>query len=291
MSAKLSYVISWFGILYNQLRLSVSSIEFYQDVYKSYKGYGIKYVFTISFISSIIYCIFIFNYLVTLKDYFVENRLSNSTKTIEYIFKQLPVIYYDGSKILVEQDEPIFLLDEEGSKIAAIDTKNQLPYGERVKIPVIFGSDKIIVSTIEVTDQKKSTFNLEYSKLLIGQINLTEEVIKKQCANILSQSLRIFIYLIVPAVVLVRFCSILFEKSFIVLLVYLLTYLFGPKSTLQVCTRMVMFSSGVAILLQPIFIIFIPEFSSIVFFIQMFASLLLFLAMLKIRDSKISFKL
>jgi hypothetical protein len=47
-----------------------------------------------------------------------------------------------------------------------------------------------------------------------------------------------------------------------------------------------MFSSGVAILLQPIFIIFIPKYSSIVFFIQMSANLLLFLAMLKIRDSK-----
>jgi hypothetical protein len=287
MTTKLSYVISWFSTLYNQLRLSISSIEFYQDVYRSYKGYGIQYVFTLSFISSIIYCIFIFNYLLTLKDYFVENRSSNSTKTIEYILKQLPVIYYDGNKILVEQDEPIFLLDENSNKVAVIDTKNQLPYGERIKIPVIFGSNKITVATIEVTDKKKNTFDLEYSKLFVERINLTEEVIKEQCAKILSQALRIFIYLIIPVIVVVRFCTILFEKSFIVLLVYLLTSFLGPKSTVQVCTRMVMFSSGVTILLQPIFIIFIPEYSSIVFFIQMFANLLLFLGMLKIRDSKI----
>lgn len=287
MTTKLSYVILWFGILYNQLRLSVSSIEFYKDVYRSYKGYGIKYIFTISFISSIIYCIFIFNYLLTLKNYFVENRSSNSTKTIEYILKQLPFIYYDGSKIIVEQDEPIFLLDEGGNKIAVIDTKNQLPYGEKAKIPVIFGSNRITVATIEVTDKKKNTFDLEYYKLFVGRINLTPEVIKEQCAKILLQALRIFIYLIMPVIVIVRFCTILFEKSFIVLLVYLLTYFLGPKSTVQVCTRMVMFSSGVAILLQPIFIIFIPEYSGIVFFIQMFANLLLFLGMLRIRDSKI----
>jgi hypothetical protein len=287
MTTKLSYVISWFTILYNQLRLSISSVEFYEDVYRSYKGYGIKYVFTISFISSIIYCIFIFNYLLTLKDYFVENRSSNSTKTIEYILKQLPSIYYDGSKILVEQDEPTFLLDENGNKIAVIDAKNQLPYGERIKIPVIFGSNKITVATIEVTDKKKNTFDIEYSKLFMGRINLTEEAIKEQFAKILSQALRIFIYLIVPIIVVVRFCTILFEKSFIVLLVYLLTTFFGPKSTVQACIRMVMFSSGLTILLQPILIIFIPGYSGVVFFIQMFANLLLFLGMLRIRDSKI----
>ena len=287
MTTKLSYVISWFNILYNQLRLSISSVEFYEDVYRSYKGYGIKYVFTISFISSIIYCIFIFNYLLTLKDYFVENRSSNSTKTIEYILKQLPAIYYDGSKILVEQDEPTFLLDENGNKIAVIDAKNQLPYGERIKIPIIFGSNKITVATIEVTDKKKNTFDIEYSKLFMGRINLTEEVIKEQSAKILSQALRIFVYLIMPIIVVVRFCTILFEKSFIVLLVYLLTTFFGPKSTVQACIRMVMFSSGVTILLQPILIIFIPGYSGVVFFIQMFANLLLFLGMLRIRDKKI----
>ena len=287
MTTKLSYVISWFAVLYNQLRLSISSVEFYEDVYRSYKGYGIKYVFTISFISSIIYCIFVFNYLLTLKDYFVENRSSSSTKTIEYILKQLPSIYYDGSKILVEQDEPIYLLDEDGNKMAVIDAKNQLSYGDRIKIPVIFGSDKITISTIEVTDKKKNTFNLEYSKLFMGRINLTEEAIKEQFAKILSQALRIFIYLIVPIIVVVRFCTILFEKSFIVLLVYLLTTFFGPKSSVQACIRMVMFSSGLTILLQPILIIFIPGYSGVVFFIQMFANLLLFLGMLRIRDSKI----
>ncbi len=286
MSTKLSYVISWFRILLNQLWLSISSVEFYQNVYKTYRGYGIKYVFTLSFISSIIYCIYIFNYLGTLNDYFVENRLSDKTKTIEYILKQLPPIYYDGSKITVVQEEPIFLLDENESKIAVIDTRNQLPYGERVKIPIIFGSDRITISTIEVTDKKKNVFSLEYSKLFVGQIDVTEDVIKKQCAKILSQALRIFIYLVIPAVVMVRFCTILFEKSFIVLLVYLLTSFLGPKSTIQACTRMVMFSSGVAILLQPFFIIFIPEYSGMVFFIQMIANLLLFLAILQIRNAK-----
>lgn len=161
-----------------------------------------------------------------------------------------------------------------------------MPYGERVKIPIIFGSDRITISTIEVTDKKKNVFSLEYSKLFVGQIDVTEDVIKKQCAKILSQALRIFIYLVIPAVVIVRFCTILFEKSFIVLLVYLLTSFFGPKTTIQACTRMVMFSSGVPILLQPFFIIFIPEYSGMVFFIQMIANLLLFLAILQIRNGK-----
>lgn len=66
----LSFILGGLNALLRQLRLSISSIEFYKDVYKNYQGYGIRYLFTLSFIPSIIYCIFILNYIITLKDYF-----------------------------------------------------------------------------------------------------------------------------------------------------------------------------------------------------------------------------
>ncbi|MFP3018121.1 MAG: DUF1189 domain-containing protein, partial [Candidatus Tisiphia sp.] len=61
----------------------------------------------------------------------------------------------------------------------------------------------------------------------------------------------------------------------------------GPKSSWQTCTRIVLFSSGVPILLQPIIVIFLPELSGMVFFIQMFAYFLLFLGMLQIRNNRV----
>ncbi|WP_341755811.1 DUF1189 family protein [Candidatus Tisiphia endosymbiont of Ptychoptera albimana] len=285
MTTKLLSVFSWFTTLFHQLRLSISSINFYQDVYRSYTGYGIKYIFTVSFISSLIFCLFIFNYLLALTDYFTENRSTKSTTTIEYILKQLPEIYYDGSKILVDQDEAIYLLDENGNKIAVIDSKNQLPYSEKIKVPILFSSNNITLTTIEITDKKKSAFSIGYSKLFTSdQKILTEEVIKKHFSRILTQAPKVFIYILMPIMIVFRFVTILFEKSFIIILVYLLTNYFGPKSSWQTCTRIVLFSSGVPILLQPIIVIFLPELSGMVFFIQMFAYFLLFLGMLQIRS-------
>ncbi|WP_425363629.1 DUF1189 family protein [Candidatus Tisiphia endosymbiont of Hybos culiciformis] len=287
MTTKLLSVFSWFATLLHQLWLSISSVNFYQDVYKSYKGYGIKYIFTVSFISSLVYCIVIFNYLLLLTDYFTENRLTKSTITIDYILKQLPEIYYDGTKILVDQDDPIYLLDEDGNKLAVIDSKNQLSYSEKLKIPILFSSNNITLTTIEITDKKKSIFSIGYSKLFTAdQKILTEEVIKKHFAKTLIQAPKIFIYILMPIIVAFRFVTILFEKSFIIILVYLLTNYFGPKSSWQTCIRITLFSSGVAILLQPMIVIFLPEFSSIIFCIQMFTSLLLLLAMLQIRSKK-----
>ncbi|WP_341749513.1 DUF1189 family protein [Candidatus Tisiphia endosymbiont of Sialis lutaria] len=285
MTTKLLSVFSWFSTLLHQLWLSISSVNFYQDVYKSYKGFGIKYIFAVSFISSLIYCIVIFNYLLVLTDYFTENRLTKGTITIEHILKQLPEIYYDGNKILVDQDEPIYLLDENGNKLAVIDSKNQLSYSDKIKIPILFGSNNITLTTVEITDKKKSMFSIGYSKLFTpDQKILTEEVIKKHFAKTLIQAPKIFIYILMPIIIVFRFATILFEKSFIIILVYLLTNYFGPKSSWQTCIRITLFSSGIAILLQPIMVIFLPEFSSIIFFIQMFTSLLLLLAMLRIRN-------
>ncbi len=286
MTTKLSYISLGLRTLFEQLWLSISSVNFYQDVYKSYKGYGIKYLFTVSAISSLIYCLFIFNYFLGLKDYFTDNRLSKRTTTMEYILKQLPKIYYDGSQIIVDQDEPIYLLDENDNKIAVIDSKNQLPYGEKIKIPILFSSKNVTFATIEITDKKKNTFSIDYSKIFSSNPkNLTEQVIKSHFSDILTQVPKIFIYIIMPLIVLARFIAILFEKSFVIFLIYVLTSFFGPKSLLKSCSRIVLFSSGIPILLQPIIVIFIPELSKIVFFIQIFTNLLLFLAILKIRNN------
>jgi hypothetical protein len=290
MTTKLSQISSWFRTLFYQLWLSISSIGFYQDVYYLYKGYGIRYLFTVSFLSSIIYCCFIFHYLLGIKDYFIEHRMSarTTTTTIEYILKQLPEIHYDGSKIAVEQDEPIYLSDEKGNKIAIIDSKNQLPYSEKLKIPILFSSNKVTLATIEITDKKKSAFSIDYSNLFPSdQKIITEEVLKKHFSKILTYAPKIFIYIVVPLIILVRFVAILFEKFFVVLLVYILTNFLGPKSSLRSCSRLVLFSSGVPILLQPIIILFIPEYNNIVLVVQMLANLLLFLGILKIRNSKL----
>lgn len=286
MTTKLLIAFLWVRTLFSQLWLSISSIRFYQDVYKFYHGYGTKYLFTISFLSSLICCFFILHYLFTLKDYFTDNHLTQNVTTIDYILKQLPEMYYDGHKIIVDQDEPIYLLDPNGNRIAVIDSRNQLSHHEKLSAPIIFSSHNITIATIEMTDHKKRNFPIEYSKLLNHKAQtLTSEVIKQYCAKIADSAPKIFIYFITPLIIIVRFCFILFEKSFIILLVYILTNFFGLKSSIQVCSRVVLFSSGVPLLLQPLVVLFLPALNGIIFYIQMFANLLLFLGILRIRNN------
>ncbi|WP_341764343.1 DUF1189 family protein [Candidatus Tisiphia endosymbiont of Beris chalybata] len=286
MTTKLLIAFVWVRTLFRQLWLSISSVRFYQEVYRFYQGYGTKYLFTISFLSSLIYCFFILHYLLTLKDYFTDQHLTNNATTIGYILTQLPEIYYDGSKIVVEQEEPIYLFDENDNKIAVIDSKNQLSYNEKLRIPVVFSSHNITISTIKITDQQKGDFTIEYPKLLNSEAHLlTAEVIKKYFSKITNRAPKIFIYLVTPLIIIGWFCYNLLEKSFVILLVYVLTNFFGPKSSIQACSRVVLFSSGVSLLLQPLAVIFLPSLNSLIFFIQMFANLLLFLGILRIRNN------
>ncbi|MCC8417317.1 MAG: DUF1189 domain-containing protein [Rickettsia endosymbiont of Bryobia graminum] len=277
-------LLLWIRALFNQLWLSVSSINFYQNVYLSYKGYGVRYLFTIVFLSSLIYSLSIFNYLLTLKSYFNSSNSSTNSTTIDYILKQLPEIHYDGKQIAVDQEEPIYLLDENNNKIAVVDTKNQLSAIDKKRIPILFSSDYVSFATVEITDKKKDNFIVKYSQLF-GSVSeeLTQETIKKYFIQILNQAPRVFIYILMPLLIILRFCSILFEKFFIVLIVYLLTNFFGLKSSVQTCCRIVLFTSGIPILLQPLIIIFLPEFNSLIFFIQIISYLLLFLAIIQIR--------
>lgn len=279
-------VFLWIRALFNQLWLSVSSIKFYQDVYLFYRGYGIKYLFVVVFLSSLIYGISIFNYLLTLKSYFNNSNSSTNTSTIDYILKQLPEIYYDGKKIVVNQEEPISILDENNNKIAVIDTKNQLAAIDKKRIPILLSSEYVSFATVEITDKRKDNFIIKYSQLFNSTPEeLTQESIKKYFIQMLNQAPRIFIYILMPLLIILRFCSILFEKFFIILIVYLLTNFSGLKSSIKTCCRSVLFTCGVPILLQPLIIIFLPKFNSIIFFIQIISYALLFLSIIQIRNN------
>ena len=87
MTTKLFIILSSIRILFRQLYLSITSVDFYYDVFMYYKGYGIRYLFIISFISSLIYSVFLLNNIVILRDYFSTNKTSNYSRDIEVILK------------------------------------------------------------------------------------------------------------------------------------------------------------------------------------------------------------
>ncbi|KJW03289.1 putative membrane protein [Rickettsia endosymbiont of Ixodes pacificus] len=286
----LSFILGGLNVLLRQLRLSISSIEFYKDVYINYQGYGIRYLFTVSFISSIIYCIFILNYIITLKDYFNGIQSSKVTDNIEYIINQLPEIKYNNSKISVEEVEPIYLYSKNNNKIVVIDTKNQVSNKEKSKIPFVLEENKLKINLIVANTKKNFPSTVNYSEIFKqNEVILTPEIIKKYFADNLLYAPNLFIYFGVPTIILFWFVTFLLERSIIVLLVYSLANLLTTKTSIQTSIRLVMFSSGVLIILQPVIIILIPELSILLQLLQMFTTCLVFVAIWQINKSLSSY--
>jgi hypothetical protein len=282
----LSFILGGLNTLLRQLRLSISSIEFYKGVYRNYQGYGIRYLFTVSFITSIIYCIFILNYVITLKDYFNGIQSSKVTDNIEYIINQLPEIKYDNSKISVEEVEPIYLYSKNNNKIVVIDTKNQVSNKEKSKIPFVLEDNKLKINLIVANTKKTFPSTVNYSEIFKqNEVILTPEIIKKYFADNLLYAPNLFIYFGMPAIILFWFVTFLLERSIVVLLVYSLANLLTVKTSIQTSIRLVMFSSGVPIILQPVIIILIPELSILLQLLQMFTTCLVFIAIWQINKS------
>lgn len=282
----LLFILEGAKTLLRQLYLSVSSIEFYKDVYQKYHGYGIRCLFIVSFIPTIIYCIFILNYIITLKDYFNGVQTVKVTDNIEYIINQLPEIKYNNSKIFVEEAEPVYLYNKNNDKVAVIDVKNQVSTREKNKIPFVLEEDKLIINfTIDNTKQNFPR-TINYSKLFKqNQITLTPEIIKKYFADSLIYIPNLFIYLGMPAIILFWFITFLFERSIIILLVYILSNLFSIKTSIKTSIRLVMFSSGVPILLQAI-VPLAPVLGGVLQVLQTFTVCLVFAAIWQINKNR-----
>ncbi|BDU60729.1 hypothetical protein FLA4_11390 [Candidatus Rickettsia kotlanii] len=282
----LLFILGGLNALLRQLYLSISSIEFYKDVYKNYQGYGIRYVFTLSFIPSIMYCIFILNYIITLKDYFNGIQSSKVTANIEYIINQLPEIKYNNSNISVEEVEPIYLYSKNNNKIVVIDTKNQVSNKEKSEIPFVLEENKLKINLIVANTKKNFLSTVNYSEIFKqNDVILTPEIIKKYFADNLLYAPNLFIYFGMPAIVLFWFVTFLLERSIIILLVYSLANLLTTKTSIQTSIRLVMFSSGVPIILQPVIIILIPELSMLLQLLQMFTTCLVFVAIWQINKN------
>jgi hypothetical protein len=288
MTTKLLIILSGVRLLFCHLYLSVTSIDFYYDVYRYYKGYGLRYLLTISFISSLIISISILNNISRLKEYFRENRVSQHIQNIEVILKQLPIIDYDGKNISIHEETPLYLYDTRNNKIAVIDTNNQLSMNEKLKIPIVLTKDTINISLSEGTYPNRSkNINkiIDYPKILGTEpMVYSAELIKKQLANIMDTARTIVIYILMPILVIVIFLFRFLENCLLISSTYLLTYLLGPRTPIKTCIRLVIFSSGMRSVLYVISMVFFPEFIEYVWYIQIWCCFLLFKAIMKLRD-------
>jgi hypothetical protein len=269
------------SVLIRHLKLSITSINFYSDVYKRYSGYGTKYLFTISAFSSLIYCAFILNTISDIKNYLNYKTENTELNNMEYIVSQLPEMLYDGTKLHIKNDnqKPIVIYDLTANKIIAIDTYNSLTLKEKKDIPIISLKDKVLFYKISKhkSGNNEIQIALDYKQIFgTSTIELKQETFKKYISTMLNYASNLTIYLFTPIIIIARFVVILFDKSFMMIFLYFAAKIFGVNANMQSCIRLVCFSSGVSVLLQPLIMTIAPQYHLISWIIQIFCNILMF---------------
>lgn len=240
MTISLLQFKTYIKALYRTLFLSITSIDFYKDVRIKYKGYGVKYIITLSLIASIFYSIKIMNNIYLIEDGLIQKNNSY----IENILKQLPEIKYNGKIIETLVETPYFIEDPLNRKIIAIDTDGKLSFNQRSKIPAIFTKTNLIF-VVYYNDDKTEEFSINYSNLLGSEpLFITEDSLRKYMINAFSKNHHIWIY-ILPIMTMVYLLKILLKSTIPILLLYFLSNLFNVNLTIQTSCRLAMFSSGI----------------------------------------------
>lgn len=283
MTTLLLRPVSFFKTIFYHLWLSISSVDFYVRVFKNYKGYGFKYIFTLSVMSALMCTAIFLHYSNKVQSYFEGDMISASyIENIDHVLQQFPEMDYDGQKIRLQGEAPSFLYSVDNKKMVALDPENKLKPSDRGQIPIIFTSEKMVINFLNEDNRASYTAPVEYSKIF-GQdpIILTQEVLKTSVALAFSKTPWVFIYMLFPILTLLIFTNLLFEKIFIIFIVYFMTRLSGVETSLEKSVRMVMFASGVFILLQLVSLLALPFFTSPLWVVQIWSNLLMILGILK----------
>ena len=291
MTTILSKISQCFSAIFTNLWLSISSVNFYQRIISSYDGYGIKYILTISFISSLLCSIAILNYLDNVRQYFSYGTISPTVINLDHVISQFPELKYDGTKISLENSEPVYINNIHNQLVAAIDPENKMLQSDKAKVSIFFASRTIIFSFNDLQKNNVQSFPVDYQQVFGTESQLiTQELLRSLLTKFFNQTPKVVIYMVFPLLTLLIFCNIFIEKSFIIIIMCLITNFTSIKLSIKICTRLVMFASGIFVLLQPVTLIVAPEYINLIWIIQICANLLMIFAILQLSNPNI-FKL
>lgn len=262
--------------LYRTLLLSITSIDFYKDVRIKYKGYGIKYIFTLSLLASILSSV----KFITNLSYIEESLLHKNNSYFEHMLRQLPEIKYDGKIISTEVETPYFITDSASRKIIAIDTEGKLSFNQRSKIPVILTKTNITF-LIYYNGDKSDEFSVSYKNLLGNEsFVITESFFREYMIKTIKKNNYIWIYTL-PIMCVIYLIKVLVKSTMPILLLYFLSNLYNVKLTTQDSCRLVMFSSGVFLLSNSILNLLFPSMILISEIIHVISAYLLVMSIIR----------
>ena len=280
MTTMLNNLFEWAKVLLQTLFLSATSPRFYSDNFQNYTGYGVKYLLTISLICSFIITVPMLMTANKLSDYFTEGKLSNTVVILDHVINQFPTLEYDGKSISTPDETPIILNDPSNKQLIIIDPENKTPFNDKSKIPVYISSNKLTVNVVSSDGSIIKTFPFLFQSILgKDPVTINPEYIRAYLADLASAAPKIIIFIIYPALGLLIFSNAVIQNTLSIVILFALSYLYGKKSYLSNCIRIVFFSAGIVSLTQVSFAILLPSLATSLWFIQLWTHLLLIIGL------------
>lgn len=267
--------------LFNLLWMSISSARFYGLVLRSYSGYGVRYIITLSLVSALLCNILFLSYISKINDYLLNDVMSAEVAVLDQILKVFPIIQYNGKTIEPEDEAPFVINDQQGNKIVAIDIKNNIPFSSRQQIPILFTSDQINISFGDADGKIKNSLPVKYSKIFGVEPKIIDKnEIKNILTGVFAKLPNIINYIIFPLSIILIFFNIFLDKILMIAIVYIFFKASRTMFTLKDAIRVVLFSSGLLVLQLPLTISF--SFVSLIFSgVQIWVNILMVVGLLR----------
>lgn len=258
--------------------LSLSSTDFYRDLYFKYNGYGLKYITMVIGVTSIIYAILFMNNIITIKNY-LETAGGEEMNPVEFILKDWPDLHYDGKNISREDDvTPVYISAKDGTKLAVIDSDGKLNKSELQKVPVVFAKEKIIIHlSSDKGDSKDDSSNMvvTYDKLFGTEATIiNSEFIKTFLLDKLKNIGPLVFFLALPIIIIVRVGMHISRNLFGIVVLYVILWWMRASPTVSSASRVVFFTSGPAEIITPVLLLISPVLLPLAMFVEYWAVIL-----------------
>ena len=251
----IKFIINFCVNFGRNLYLSCSSSDFYRDVLRIKKGYGLRFLLAASFISTLIYSIVTLSYIKQVDNFFNNGEVSAYTRNLALVIEQWPELKYQNGEIDLEEGESYIIYDS--SKQALIAIGSAQADSSLVKM-----SKKHFYMPLSGDDEN---FQFEYSKLLPSDVDIIDADFLMEYGRIISAQLpRTYIYIAMPILIIVNFISDIISAIPLILLTYVILQIRRKKVSLENSFRLISFASGLYLVLRAPVILLVGSSGSVI---------------------------
>lgn len=232
------FILEFFRIWW----LSLTSVKFYQALYKHYKGFGFKFLLMVMSLTSVIFMSMTYASIQK-----ISNSLANSeNSSLNDVLIQVPSMEYKAGKLFYDGD-PLIITDKKGRSMIIVDPEGKLSAQNKEDTAIIFAKKQLIINVnFSVFLGSRS---IDYEDL----IGLEERVvdyhfIKDFIVNKISSMNILFIALATILMIFISSASHIMSNLFWVFACFAFLLMIGLRPSIQSAFRITMFTTASPIL-------------------------------------------